>query len=79
MRAGSLACCPCLYDIVPADNKGAGRKGTGKVRPPEATLEELRAECKKRGMTGISHLNKKDLIKRMEGDASEKNVTCYYC
>lgn len=35
--------------------------------PRERTLEELRAECRKRGMTGFSHLKKKELIRRMEG------------
>lgn len=33
----------------------------------EPTLEELRAECRKRGMTGFSNLKKADLLRRMEG------------
>lgn len=47
---------------VPADTT---QEMNGKPREP--TLEELRAECRRRGMTGFSHLKKNELIRRMAG------------
>lgn len=58
---------------VPADPKGGASvvddssSSSSSAKPRERTLEELRAECRKRGMTGFSHLKKKELIRRMEG------------
>ncbi|CAM9703737.1 unnamed protein product [Ectocarpus sp. 8 AP-2014] len=45
----------------------------GEAKPREATLEELRAECRKRGMTGFSHLKKQELIRRMADYKSSDN------
>ncbi|CAM9308012.1 unnamed protein product [Pylaiella littoralis] len=41
--------------------------------PREPTLEELRAECRRRGMTGFSHLKKNELVRRMEDYESPDN------
>ncbi|CAM9716829.1 unnamed protein product [Ectocarpus fasciculatus] len=58
------------------DNKKTSSSSTtttGGAKPREATLEELRAECRKRGMTGFSHLKKQELILRMSDYKSADN------
>ncbi|CAM9650349.1 unnamed protein product [Hapterophycus canaliculatus] len=48
------------------ESPSGGTKHGGSKKVPEPTLEELRAECRKRGMTGFSNLKKADLLRRME-------------
>eukprot|EP00752_Nemacystus_decipiens_P010454 g9313.t1 len=43
-----------------------GSENRNSGAPRERTLEELRGECRERGMTGFSHLKKQELIRRMQ-------------
>lgn len=70
---------------LPADPKGGKsvvESSSSNAKPRERTLEELRAECRTRGMTGFSHLKKNELIRRMEGTyiyTSKGGVKSTYC
>lgn len=59
--------CDCFAPVDPKGRPSEVGNNNSSAKPQERTLEELRAECRKRGMTGFSHLKKNDLIRRMEG------------
>ncbi|CBJ31363.1 expressed unknown protein [Ectocarpus siliculosus] len=64
-----------LIRLLKDNKKPSSSSGNtpGEAKPREATLEELRAECRKRGMTGYSHLKKQELIRRMADYKSSDN------